>query len=145
MAADGTRSGRVRTYGRTAVDALAYAVVVAAVTILLALVAGVATGDGIVGAKVVLFLAGWLLLGVATLRLWPKSPKEVATESGSARPSRTSSPSGDTRIEAVADSLPPLRWMEPAGRRLSPPAKLFVGSVLVLAASLVLEVVFGVE
>lgn len=126
-----------------AADALAYAVVVAAGTVVLAVVLGVATGGGLVRAKVLSFLAGWLFLAVATVRLWPRSPVRADDASTGASPV-VADVDEPTHIEAIAEALPPLRWMHPPPRRLSPPTKLFVGAVFVLLASLLLEVVFTV-
>lgn len=144
MARDGAREGRAITYARTAIDALAYAAVVAGVTLVLALAIGIATGGGVVRAKILLFLAGWLFVGMATVRLWPKSPRKVALEGDGGTARRTASP-GSTRIESLADALPPLRWMRPPTRQLSPATKLFIGGVFVLVISFLLEAVFAVE
>lgn len=144
MVAEGGRENRARTFARMVIDALAYAVVVAGVTFVLALATGIATGGGVVRAKILLFLAGWLFVGIATVRLWPKSPRKVALEGDGGDVRRASTP-GDTRIESVADALPPLRWMGQPPRRISPAVKLFVGGLLVLLCSFLLEVVFTVE
>lgn len=141
MATDGEYTSRPRAYALIALDTLAYAAVVAAGTLVLSVVVGVVTGGGLVRAKLLLFLAGWVLLALATVRLWPRSPTEAAT-SGGVRRSVTAE---TTRIETVADVLPPVRWLEPPPRKFSPPIKLFVGSVLVLLVSFLLEVVFAVE
>jgi hypothetical protein len=119
-------------------------VVVAAGAVVLALLGGLLLGGGLARAKLVLFLSGWLLLGLATVRLWPKSPKQVAEGGDSPTRTTASIDESTTRVEAVAETLPPLRWMGPVSRRLSPPTKLFVAALLVLASSLALEVVFGV-
>lgn len=141
MSADETHRGWLSRYVGTAVDALAYAAVVTVVTVILALVGGVATGGGVVRAKLLLFLGGWLLLTVATVRLWPQSPADDGSASGPPRAGTIET----TRIEEVAAALPPLRWVGPPSRRLSPPLKLFVASLFVLLTSLLLEVVFAVE
>lgn len=148
MAADDRRSDRFRMYVLIALDALSYAVVVTTAVLVVAFAGGIATGGGFVRAKLLLFLLGWVLLGVATIRLWPRSPKKVAADVTEERTERTPSVSEEgesTRIEILAAAMPPLRWLESPPRQLSPAAKLFVGAVLVLVTSLVLEVVFAVE
>lgn len=142
MATDGGATGRSRTFALIALDALAYAGLVAAATLALALVGAVVTGGGLARTKLILFIVGWLLLMVATVRLWPRSPKDVDPGAGTA--AATVTPTERTRIEAAVAALPPLRYLERPSHRLSPPAKLFVGSLLVLAISLLLEVGFGV-
>lgn len=145
MSADGARQGRAWASLRTTVDALAYAGVVAAGTIVLALALGIAIGGSVVLGKVLLFIAGWAFVGLATVRLWPKSPRQVALEGESGPPSQPARTGDTTRIEGVANDLPPLRWMQRPARRLSPPTKLFIAGLLVLLASFLLEVVFAVE
>ena len=131
----------VRLRVRVWADAVGYALAVAAVAVVAAVVVGVATGGGLVRAKVLLFVGGWTLLAYATVRLWPRSVED-ADERGRSLPG-TAAP---TRFRAIVRSLPPLRWMRPPPptRRLRPPAKLFLGAIFVLLASLAMEVVFGI-
>lgn len=144
MATDGVREGRAWTYARMVVDALAYAGVVTIATVVLALTIGIVTGGGAVLGKILLFIAGWLFVGIATVRLWPKSPRQVALEGESGGARGTTAPGG-TRIESFADTLPPLRWMRRPARQLSPPTKLFIAGLLVLLSSYLLETVFAVR
>jgi len=135
----------VRVRLRVWADAVGYALAVAAVAVVAAVVVGVATGGGLVRAKVLLFVGGWTLLAYATVRLWPRptgNAESTADERGRSLPG-TAEP---TRFRAIVRSLPPLRWMgpPPPTRRLRPPAKLFLGAIFVLLASLVMEVAFGV-
>ena len=138
MRAEGS-VGRLRTAALVAVDALVYAVAVAALVVVAALVAGLATGGGLVRAKVLLFLAGFGLMAYATVRLWPRSPEDLETGSIPATQEAT-------RFQRAVRTLPPLRWLPrpPPHRRFTPAGKLFVGSLVVLAASYAMEAVFGV-
>lgn len=136
----------VRTLGRVVVDALAYALVVVAVVFVGSLVLTVLTGGTLVRVKVLLFLAGWILLGYATFRLWPRVSADSSTEP---RPAGKESIPGSpeaTRFRTLVQRIPPMRWIEPPppGKRLSPRWKLFLGSLLVLLTSFLMETVFGI-
>lgn len=143
MAVDRGRGG-AGTYLRMAIDALAYAVVVTAGSLVLALVLGIAIGGSVVLAKLLLFLAGWLMLAVATFRLWPRSPESGGAPVTRPHPARRGGLER-TRVEGVADAVPPLRGMRPPPRQFSPASKLFLASLVVLFTSLLLEVVLAVE
>lgn len=131
------RSRRAASATLVCLDAFAYAVAVAAVATLGALVVGVATGGGLVRAKLSLFLAGFGLMGYATARLWPTSPGESRQD-----PVGTA---GASRLQALVDRLlPGSRFPPPPDRRLAPPSKLFAGSLLVLVVSALMETVLGV-
>lgn len=129
------------------IDALTYALLVALVTTVGAVALGVLTGGGLLRAKYVLFVAGFLLLSYATLRLWPSSPADLETDERSGG-SGTSLPAvaEESRFQRLVRAAPPMRWLgsPPPERRLSPPSKLFLGSLLVLLASYLLETAFGV-
>lgn len=131
---------RLETGVRVWVDAVGYAAAVTAVTLLLAGTAGVATGTGAVGSKLLLFVAGWGLMGYATVKLWPRSPEEGEAEQ--AVPERHDR----TRFQAAVQALPPVRWVEapPPTDRMTLAGKLLLSSLLVLLASFLMEAVFGV-
>ena len=141
-AADSPRERAARV-ARVWADALTYAGVVTALTAGCAMTLGIATGGGFVRGNVLLFVAGWGLLAYATVRLWPSSPDDLGTDPadpiGEAR-------GASTRIQTLARSVPPARWVRPPARedRMTPEGKLLVSSVLVLALSFVLETVFGI-
>jgi len=132
---------RLLDTARVWVDALTYAVGVTLGVTLIALVVGIASGGGFVRAKILLFVAGWILLSYATVRLWPRSPEDVS-ETRDPLPEAADS----TRFQAFVQALPPLRWMRPPppGDRLQPPLKLFLGSLLILFGSFLMETAFGV-
>lgn len=151
MVAKGAAAARLRTFAVVWLDALAYALVVTVAATLGALVVGIATGGGLVRSKAVLFLIGLGLMAYATIRLWPSSPSEFETDDRTAAPFERAGPSlpatqTETRFQALVRAVPPVRWLRPPPpeRRLSPAAKLFVGSVTVLLASFLMETAFGV-
>ena len=137
---------------RKAVDAVVYAVAVAAVVFALGTVLGVLLGGGLVTAKYVMFLLGILLFGYATFQLRPEPPWDTTeTEGGEIKVTknepndRVVGGRGETRFQAAVQRIPPLPWYSlPPNERLSVPFKMFLGSLATLAWSFVLETVFGV-
>ncbi|ELY51023.1 DUF7555 family protein [Natronococcus jeotgali] len=141
---DADSRDRLRRWGRIWADGLAYALAVALFAGAGSLVLSVATGGGLVRAKTLLFLAGWLLLAYGTVRLWPSSPDDVDADPRTRGEPTAGGP--PTRFQTVARALPPARWTAPPRpeRRLSTAGKLLLGGLLVLLLSLLMEVVFGV-
>lgn len=133
---------RVRDRLLAVLDALTYAGLVTVVAIQVALVLGVATGGGLAGANVFLFVIGWAIMAYSTVRLWPTSVEDV--EESPERPSLAKT--NRTRFQRVARALPPNRWLPlpPPEVRIPLPAQLFLGSLLVLLTSYLLEATFGV-
>lgn len=91
------------------------------------------------GVEYTMFLIGWLMLGYSVLRM-----------------QRLSSSNRESELKASSDSPPAfqrsLQQLSPLKTRaltpeetLAPEKKLFVGSIFVLVASIVLEVVLGVS
>lgn len=144
----GSIGRRLRTAGLVVTDAATYVTVVATVTTLLALVVGVATGGGLVRAKALLFLGGFVMMAYATVRLWPSSPSDVEDEPGLVTETGRSIPGPDevTRFQAVVRRLPPLRWLRPPppAHRVTPAGKLFWSSLVVLVVSYLMETALGV-
>lgn len=141
---------RLRAVALVWIDALAYAVVVAAAATLGALAVGVASG-GLVRSKAVLFLVGLVLMAYATIRLWPSSPDDFEPSNRAVAPHERAGLSlpatqTETRFQALVSALPPVRCLRPPPpeRRLSPAAKLFLRSVAVLLTSFLMEAAFGV-
>jgi hypothetical protein len=117
-------------------DVLAYAVVLTSVVFTLGLAAGFAVGNGLVGAKWLLFVVGFLLLGYGTLRLRPTAKWKSESRLDFGDEAR-----GLQR--AVSEALP-ARYRLPADERPSVGLKLFLGGIAVLATSFTMESVFGV-
>lgn len=147
MARDRSTGGRLRTLALVSVDALTYAVVLALATTVGAVALGLATGGGLLRAKYVLFFVGFLLLGYASVRLWPRSPADVERDAtrgvaGDSIPETAD----ETRFQRLVQATPPLRWLDdpPPERRVTPRGKLLLGSFAVLLASYLMEIFFGI-
>ena len=131
-----SRAGICHSF-RVWTDAIGYALVLTAVVTTAAVVLGIATGGGFVRGKFLTFLSGWVLVGYATVRLWPKRGEaEGESLSGTRR----------TRFQRAVASVPPIRWVRapPPTDRVRAPGKTFLGGVLTLLASVVMEVGFGI-
>ncbi len=131
-----SRAGVRRSF-RVWTDAIGYGLVLTAVVTTAAVVLGIVTGGGFVRGKVFTFLSGWILVGYATVRLWPKRGEaEGESLSGTRR----------TRFQRAVASLPPVRWIRtpPPTERVRVAGKTFLGGVLTLLASVVMEVGFGI-
>jgi hypothetical protein len=139
--------------GRKTLDALAYAVLLAAG------VAGTSAFFELSGAgtlfrtKFVLFWVGFALLAYASFQLRPDSPSEMESKgefvtSGDDRQKKASGSVGTqslTRLERLAGWLPPMRWVEVnPNDRFSTHTKQFLSAVLMLATSMAMEFVFGI-
>lgn len=146
MAPTDSPSDRLERIARIWIDALAYAIVVTAVATAAALLVGVATGGGAVRAKILLFVAGWVLLSYATFRLWPTSIEDVESSADGQLGESIPSAQDETRFQSFVRTLPPARWIQPPTPkdRVSPPGKLLFGSVLMLLLSFLMETVLGV-
>lgn len=110
----------------------------AAVVVAVALLVGFAAGEGLLGAKYVLFFVGFLLFGLASLAIQPTPPH---------RDEKRLSLKGDreNRLESAIQNVPPLTDVAlPFDERVSRGVKLFVTSLVVLGVSAVLEFGFGV-
>jgi hypothetical protein len=125
-----------RLRGLQTLDLVAYAVVVTSVVFCLGLVTGLAVGNGLIGAKWLLFGVGFLLVAYGALRLrpTPKWKDESRLDFGD-------DPRGLQK--AVADALP-ADYRLPTDDRLPVGLKLFVAGVTVLLTSFLMESVFGV-
>jgi hypothetical protein len=116
-------------------DTATYVVSVVVVMTGLATLLAIVLGGDFILVKTLLFLFGWLVIGVATARMWPTSPEEVGPELA------TGNDSG--RFQRVVDRVSPLRWIGPTLRpnqRLTQPTKLFASGVGTLVMSFLFEV-----
>lgn len=123
---------------RVWVDATGYALVLAVVMTAGAVTFGVVTGGEFVRGKFLTFLAGWILVGYATVRLWPKrGGREGEVMSGTRR----------TRFQRVVRTVPPIRWIRPPPPtdRVGAATKVFLAGVFTLLTSVVMEVLFGIR
>ncbi|USZ66791.1 hypothetical protein NGM10_08600 [Halorussus salilacus] len=137
---------------RQALDAVTYAIAVAAVVFVGGAAVGFAVGGGLVTAKFVMFVVGLLLFGYGTFQMRPDPPWGTeSTEDGEIKVTRNEQSGtvvggrGETRFQSVVQRIPPVsRYSLPPDERLSVAAKLFIASIAVLAWSFVMETVFGV-
>ncbi|ADD06046.1 uncharacterized protein Nmag_2486 [Natrialba magadii ATCC 43099] len=130
------------------IDALTYASAVAAIATITALLLGLVTGGGPSQAKLTLFFVGFLLLGYATVRLWPSTPGDLdsSTELAGVEGDSIPETADKTRFQAFVQQLPPLRWVQspPPEARMRAPGKLLLGSITILLVSFLMEAVFGI-
>jgi hypothetical protein len=155
---DYTPRERFRLNAIAVAHALMYALAVAAVAFFVSLVVGIAIGGGPVEVKTLLFVIGWLMMAYALVRLWPTNPTKVRVEEMDADDANVSDPEPDsspdsipaetteTRFQEAVYRLPPGRWLpRPApSHRVRVEGKLFLGSVLVLLTSFLMETVLGI-
>lgn len=130
-------ASRTAATARVWIDAAGYTAVLASVATLGALAVGIASGGGFVRGKILTFLAGWVLIAYGTVRLWPSAPDEDGEVLRGTR---------QTRFQRFVRRIPPLRWVRspPPTERVRPARKILLSGVVTLAASLVMEVGFGI-
>jgi hypothetical protein len=120
------------------VDALYYALGILLACLLLATGLGYGFGAGLVSVKFWLFVFGIFGFGIGAIQLRP-------TPAWRDEPRFSIEPDGETAFQAAIQRVPPLRGHPlPPDQRLSVGARLFLGSLLTLATSFLMEVVFGV-
>jgi hypothetical protein len=127
--------------GRGLLDLVGYAVGLSVAAVLLIAPVSVATGSGLVGVKIGLFLAGVACVGYATVLWWPSRPESPPD----ATPNSSGHDDRPTGFEALLDRVPPWRWFRVDPRdRFYPGTKLYAAAVVMFAVSFLLEAVFGV-
>lgn len=126
---------RIRHATLVVLDTTAYVVSVVAVMTVVSTLLAIVFGGDFVLVKMLLFLFGWLVIGYATVRMWPSSPEDVGPGMTAGRRSG--------RFQRLVDRISPLRWLRTdlhPSERLTPPTKLFVSGVGVLVASFLMEI-----
>jgi hypothetical protein len=125
-----------RLRGLQTLDLVAYAVVVTSLVFCLGLLAGLVVSNGLIGAKWLLFVVGFLLVAYGTLRLrpTPKWKDESRLDFGN-------EPRGLQTF--VSDALP-ADYRLPTDERLPVGLKILVAGVTVLLTSFLMETVFGI-
>lgn len=134
-----------------AADFTLWVVTVSAAVVAVGAVLSFALGDGLLTLKYLLFVVGFLMFGVGSIGIQPRSMRRRAKERAgedTGRPTLGSLSTDDGSeygFEERLHTLPPLRdeWLPPDDR-VSRDWKLFVTSLVVLAVSLWLEVGVGV-
>lgn len=150
-------------------DVVVYAIVVVTLTILTGWLIALVFGNGWVRVKEWLFLAGWLLFGLGTLKMRPKSAwrkhrqeakrqklREQGEEDveslkrgmfgfggGTAFRERDEDQEGPPPVTALGLRLLPERFALSQSDRLHEGVRLFFAGIAVLATSFVMEFVFG--
>lgn len=94
-----------------------------------------------------LFVFGWLALGYGTLLLTPTPPwkddKEASFNLSDVFTGPNRNP--DTKFQRLVQALPPARFQQiPHHVRLSTGGRVFVGALVMMAVSIVMEQAFGV-
>jgi hypothetical protein len=125
-----------RLRGLQTLDLVAYAVVATSVVFTLGLLAGLAVGNGLVGAKWLLFVVGFLFVAYGALRLrpTPKWKDESRLDFGT-------EPRGLQKL--VAEALP-TDYRLPTDQRLPVGLKILAAGLAILLTSFLMESVFGV-
>ncbi|WP_247731538.1 DUF7555 family protein [Halovivax limisalsi] len=122
------------------IDAITYALVLGGLLTAGALLVALGAGGDLTTVKYLLFGAGWVLLAIATVRLWP-------SRGGDPEPSDDFDRSigSPGRVQRLADDAPPARWVrQPTPHeRLSSASKQFLAAIITLAISILLEVGIG--
>lgn len=140
---------RVRSSLLLAVETVYWITVVTAGVVAIGSVPAVATGGGLLTLKYSLFAIGFLLFGIGSFSIQPKSPR-LGDKSKFRQPvTRIFSMSldGDRpfRFEKLIQRLPPLRDHTIAlENRVSRNIKVFLTSLMVLGVSWFIEAVLGV-
>ena len=124
---------------RRGVDGLVYAVALAGATFAVGALVSFGGGYGLTGVKYWLFFLGWAMLGYGALKLRPRKPWKDDQDGGIDDQGPTESRFEYATRRAVPDGL-----AVPAVDRWSGGARLFLGSLFVLGASIALEFAFGV-
>lgn len=145
MSSADVRPSRVRQAVDAVVYALAVAALAAAVSLLVAAVAFDDVSDGVV---VLTFVFGWLTVGYGVVQLWPQSAwRSTETDEGVELPeprvdeaTESSDSREETAFQSAVQELPPLRWYS-----IPPDQRLPTGVKTVLAGVAVLVVSFGVD
>jgi len=144
-----TAPARPSLRARQLLDLAVYVVALTALTTLVAVGVMVAAGAGMALVVHLTFVLGFLMFGYATYLLWPKRLwRKKETEEGEIRVTKTQTGEvvgarEETKFQSMVQRLPPLTTYSLApSERLSPGVKLFVASLVVLATSFAVEMVF---
>ncbi|WP_435115521.1 DUF7555 family protein [Halolamina sp. C58] len=129
------RSSALAVFLAKAIDGVVYAALTAVIASLAGLAVGALLGAPWVVLKYLLFVGGFLQVGVGVAQLWPTDPSDLEGPT----------PEQSSRTQAVVDRLAPIgRLGLPVGRRFDVGAKRFLSGLAILFVSFALEAVFGV-
>lgn len=128
----------VDAYLARIVDATVYAVVVAMAGCLVSGIAGILILGSLNGTKFLLFVLGFLQIGVGVARLWPTDVSDI--EGGP-----ESNPDDPSRVQLVVDRIAPTERLGlPPNERFERGGKQLLAGVLLLVVSFSMEAVFGI-
>lgn len=140
--------GRHSIRGRQALEAIIYAVAVTVIVVIVSIVISFALSGGWVGVKLILFVVGFGLFGIATFKLRPTASWRENDENGSGNKNSEllqMDSDNESRLQRAIYRVPPLdRYGLHPNERLSGGVKLFLASILVLVVSYLMEAVFDV-
>lgn len=141
---DQTAADRIKQVLIQLFDAIVYAVWFTLGSGGVVVLVSAAIGGDLVTVKHLLFVWGFSLMAYATMKLWPSSPEDTGPE-----PPRTDAIPKEPdqgRFQRLIRQLPPLRWIPvlEAQEQYSRGTKLFLSSIFVLAASITMEIGFGI-
>lgn len=139
-------------WGRKALDAIIYAVAVTAIVVVVSIAISFALSGGWTGVKLILFIVGFGLFGIATFKLYPTAAWRESDRNGSGSESGNKNSElvqtdrdNESRLQQAIHRVPPLdQYRLHPDERLSIGVKLFLASVLILLVSFLMESVFGV-
>lgn len=118
-----------------AIDGVVYAAVTAGIASLLGLLVAAPFAQPLVALKYLLFVGGFLQLGVGVAQLWPTDPSDLEEPA----------PEPTSRTQDVVDWLAPTgRLGLPVGQRFDPGARRTLSGLAILFVSFVLEAGLGV-
>jgi hypothetical protein len=129
------RSSAVAVFVAKSIDGVVYAVLTAGIASLVGLALGTLLGEPLLVLKYLLFVGGFLQVGVGVAQLWPTDPSDLEGPT----------PEQSSRTQAVVDRLSPIERLGlPVGRRFDLGAKRLLSGLAILFVSFALEAVFGV-
>ena len=124
-------------------DASAYVLTVTVIGTAVAAILSLPFGGSLTVMKAWLFVFGWLLVGYATVLLWPQTPKKWGSKGSKTRLKLRSS--GGPTLQKTLERVPPLCWYDgDASVRLPTGVKLYLASGCLLLVSFLMEQAFGV-
>ena len=127
----------------TGLDASVYVLTVTVIGTAVAATLSLPFGGSLTVMKAWLFVFGWLLVGYATVLLWPRTPKKWGSKRSKTRLQLRSS--GGPTLQETLERVPPLCWYDgDAGVRLPTGVKLYIASGCLLLVSFLMERALGV-
>ncbi|MCO8266855.1 hypothetical protein NKF06_09695 [Haloferax sp. AB510] len=141
-----------RRFGVKTIDAVVYAVSLTGVVFVVTALVSTLAGNGLPGAKWLMFFLGFAMFGYASLKVRPKAAWKSGNGNGNGGSdgglfSGSDEPVGVEKLvgNALDAVLPPRLRPANSDERPSSGVKLLLASVCILATSYAMEVVFGIN